>query len=154
MQTYKNKPDVLELIVTNNFLDKLSIRRIEYSFGESNDEYCYFNDVLIGEISGNAEQAKAYYEGLKTHYKGRVVIILTPMISKNDYILCPEYDDFNSVLTSLLNISDDYVFICEADCEQNEVEERPNLEKVLAQLQGFCKGEHYDCPTFIQRAEM
>ncbi len=154
MQTYINKPDVLELVVSREFLDKLSIKRIDYPFGESNEEYCYFNEVLIGVISGNAEMGKAYYEGLNTPYEGRVVVKLTPMLSKNEYLICPSYEVFNSALISLLNVANDFVLICEADCDQNNVQENPDISKVLNQLQGFCEGEHYDCPTFILSRKM
>ncbi|MBB3166828.1 hypothetical protein [Simiduia aestuariiviva] len=154
MQTYKNKPDVLELVVGKTFLTMVSIKNIEYPFGKSNEEYCYFNDVLIGEISGSAELGKVYYEGLNTKYEGRVVIKLTPMVSKNEYLLCPKYDDFNKALKTLLDMTNDFTLICEADCDQNKVKEESDLEKVLLQLKGFCIGEHYDCPTFIQRNEM
>ena len=154
MQAYRNKPDVLELVVGRSFLEKLSIKRVAYPFGESNEEYCYFNDILIGEVAGDAEKSKLYYKGLSAPYKDHVVIKLAPMISTNEYLLCPKYDDFRLALSSLLNSSNDFVLICEADCDQNEVEENPDMEKVMDQLQGFCQGEHYDCPTFIQRNEM
>lgn len=154
MRTYRNRPDVFELVVGESFLAKIFTKRIEYPFGKSDEEYCYFNDVLIGQVSGKAEISKDYYDGLKTPYKGRIVIGLTPMITKNEYLDCPEYDDFNSALNSLLKVANDYVLICEADCEQYEVEENPDLVKMFEKLQGFCKGEHYECPTFIQRAEM
>ena len=154
MQTYSDRPDVFELVVGERFLSKISIKHLDYPFGRSEEEYCYFNDVLIGEISGKAEVSKNYYEGLKTSYKGRIVISLTPMITKNEYLVCPEYEDFNQALSSLLKAASDYVLICEADCEQHKVKESPNLVKVLGELAGFCKGEHYDCPTFIYRAEM
>ncbi|BBW91740.1 MULTISPECIES: hypothetical protein [unclassified Pseudoalteromonas] len=154
MQTYTNKPDVLELVVSKGFLDKLSIRRIEYPFGEGKEEYCYFNNILIGEISGDAGQSKIYYEGLNISYVGHVVIKLTPVVTKNEYLLFPKYEEFSNALNSLINTANNFIFICEADCEQNEVEENPDMKKVLRQLQGFCIGEHYNCPTFIQRKEM
>ncbi|WP_444886450.1 hypothetical protein [Microbulbifer sp. JMSA008] len=154
MQTYRNRPDVFELVVGERFLSKISIKHLEYPFAISEEEYCYFNDVLIGEMLGKAEISKYYYEGLQTSYKGRIVISLTPMITKNEYLVCPEYEDFNQALSSLLKVASDYVLICEADCEQYEVKENPDLVKMLGKLEGFCKGEYYDCPTFIYRAEM
>ena len=154
MQAYRNKPDVLELVVDRSFLDKLSIKRVAYPFGESNEEYCYFDDILIGEVAGDAEQSKLYYKGVNVPYKDRVVIKLTPMVSKNEYLLCPEFDVFRLALSSLLNKSNNFVLICEADCDQNKVEENPDMKKVMNQLQSFCQGEHYDCPTFIQHNEM
>lgn len=154
MRTYTNRPDVFELVVGESLLAKISTKHSEYPFGKSEEEYCYFNDVLIGEISGKAEISKDYYEGLKTPYEGKTVISLTPMITKNEYLVCPEYEEFNLALSSLLGMANDFVLICEADCEQHEVEENPDLVTMLDKLKGFCKGEHYDCPTFIQRDKM
>lgn len=154
MQAYRNKPDILELVVGRSFLDKLSIKRVAYPFGESTEEYCYFNDILIGEVAGDAELSKFYYRSLNVPCKDREVIKLTPMISKNEYLLCPNCDVFRLALSSLLNTSNNFVLICEADCDQNKVEENPDMKQVLDQLQGFCQGEHYDCPTFIWRNEI
>ena len=154
MKIYKNRPDVFELIVDGSFLSSIDLKKIEYPFGPSKDYYCYFNNSLIGMLSGEASISKRYYEGLNIKYEDRQVIRLTPLLSKDPYIICPKYEDFEGNLKKLLGSTEGWVLICEADCDQNKVEENPDMEIIYQVLKGFFTGFHYDCPTFVCRNEM
>ena len=154
MQIYQHRPDIFELIVDGSFLRSIEINKIEYPFGPSKEDYCYFNDTLIGMISGEASLSKRYYEGLDIKHEDLQVIRLTPLLSKNEYILCPKYEVFEKNLKKLLGSTQGWILICEADCDQNKVEENPGLESMFQALNEFCTGIRYYCPTFVYRNEM
>jgi hypothetical protein len=154
MQIYKNRPDIFELVVGDSFLNAIEIKKIEYPFGPSKEDYCYFNNILIGMVSGDASLSRRYYEGLNIMHENHQVIRLTPILSKNEYLLCPKYEEFENNLQDLLDSTQGWTLICEADCDQNKVEENPELENMFQALSEFCTGVNYDCPTFVYRNEM
>lgn len=157
MKPYKNQPDVLDLVIHKSQLKKFEVKRVEYPWGLSKIEYCYYRDVLIGSILDEASNSKTYYKGLKVEFQDRLALKLVPLVDKDVYLLCPTYAEFSTSLSQFLNEAVEWDLICEADCEQHLVDEVPNIHssinEKLSELGGFCNGETYQCPTFIVRSK-
>ncbi|EHK7404484.1 hypothetical protein I6Z00_002179 [Vibrio parahaemolyticus] len=156
MQLYENRPDVLEMVVDEDFLSSLKVQQVEYPFGLSKERFCYFDGVLIGCLSVKATDYSGYYEGLKVEHIGRYVVTLIPVIEVNEYLEKPTISSFISSLSKLLATTRGWDLICEASCDQDTVEEVENvgveIAPVFHALTCYFKGENNECPTFIIRA--
>jgi hypothetical protein len=157
MNPYKNKPDIFYLVIHEELLQHFDVRKIKYPpWGKSEEDLCYFGEVLVGSISGKVSDSKVYFEGLNVTHRDRVAIKLTPVLNGDGALNCPAYSAFSKALSDFLTRGKKWDLICEADCEQHPVEEVPNaqiaIEAKLAEVGRFCEGSTYRCPTFIVRA--
>lgn len=148
---YSRGPEVLELFAKRSLMDSLSLKRASYPFGESEELYCYFHDVLIGEVLEGAQGTPAYYEAFHIHFDDQVVVKLLPALRKNDYLSIPGLVDFIASIRSLLLVSKDYAVLCEPECDQQEVEELYELQEAIDEIERLCSGATYSGRAFIYR---
>jgi hypothetical protein len=154
LKPYLVEPDVLKLVIDNSLIGKLSLKGIDSAWGESEEQFCSYRGVLVGMLLGKAAEAQRYYEGLKVPYKDRSVILLFPKIRKYAVGNLPEVPDFINALRELLEQLSCYTVICEADCDQNDIDRTLGIDEALAQLEGYLSGQLLGCPTFIVQTEI
>jgi hypothetical protein len=153
---YRHAPDVLDLVVSPKELEQLHVQRLETAWGTDEASYCYVEGVLMGRLLGPSSVSAKYYRGLGVRYEGKVTISLTPALRRPSVLPIPDRSDFAIRLAQFLFSNKGWTLICEADCDQNPIENIGNdvelLGSRIGQLVAFCGGGNVECPTFLATA--
>ena len=153
MTMYKRRPDVLEIVVEKFVLEQLIIKNLETPLGLGEEEYAYYEGILIGEVKGSTEPSARYYKGAGVEFENRTSIHLTPNILENKLLPAPNIKDFFDSLISLLKLNSGWAMICEEDCDQYDLDNismiKSDFYLRIMQLSEFCSGGKSRCPSFI-----
>lgn len=148
-------PEGFILIADDLSLDSLEIRQLGTSaFGRSNDQYAFFDGVLLGRFLVSKDSDAIFGISLN----GKFVVELVPMLRKPSI---GEYSEALSFLVSLLKFlraNSGWTLVCEEFFDEGQFKE---LEFWASEAEGcishavLAYGRVLNsCPTFIVRNEI
>ena len=148
-------PEGFILIADDLSLDSVEIRQlVASSFGRSDDQYVFFDGVLLGRFVVSKDSDAIFGISLN----GKFVVELVPMLKKPSV---GEYSEALSFLVSLLKFlraSSGWALVCEEFFDEGELKE---LEFCKSEAEGFISHAVLaygrvlnSCPTFIVRNEI
>jgi hypothetical protein len=140
-------PDVLYLAIPAK-VDGISFEFFESEFGITDEQLCYYEGVLIGQIAPNCCDRNHLGEDA-------VFIYLLPKLDPKRNYIWPTRVTFIEALRRLLAKSISWSLHCEYDCDQRPVQEiNQNMPQTISELEKaliFSAGEENECPSFVSR---
>lgn len=129
-------PDIFALSVLVD-TPGLSRRFFQSEWGQTDEELCFFNGILLGLIE-------------RTANVDDLQISLVPRLNAERAFPWPSEEEFAGALLGSQKAARDWRLWCEVDADQSPVDlvSGQMIEKKLEAAIAFCAGRSKDCPTF------
>lgn len=143
-QPFPYTPDTF-LLQLQGSTENFSTRAYESHWGETDEELCYFDGVLIGLLLSHH---------LPQDNSSTISVRLLPKLDRQRAYEWPEANSFGTALMAILTSSQRWQLRCERDTDQAVVPLIANqemLREALTNVLSFCAGASLTCPSFVAR---
>ena len=134
--------DILVPVLSSN--SGLEVRQFQTAFGTDDDKFAYFEELKFAKVV-LAKDAYANVETWPGSAKWTSWTVLLAARQANEALRRDEtWKKFLDALESVLRANEDWLVICESDCDQHPVENlKLSPEKLLALLNEYRANRHY-----------